>query len=203
MGQLPLSNLGVSPDLANILITTLPLGFYDHDRPGQLLGHLSPALEIWHQPELLLLSLSLNGASGLLFRGQTSINSLVPRLTHTFSLPELPSILSPFPTITTPSLVAFGFGFNCFLATPDQFWLALQQASKCTSMPALATLVAGALAGTFCSIWGMPVLAPNAIREELFHVADILFADWCGVDPNLATPVGHLPIASPGILRPR
>jgi hypothetical protein len=175
--ELPLVSPTPAPSLAALIANTIPLALYYHDQPMFLAKRLTTYCQTHHL------------SADIFAPALRWLTLLAAILSKSDSLSDASAAVAlANPLANEPEAKAIALGMECFLATPQQFWLSLQRTRARESHPSsadvigLASLTAGTLAGAYSGYLGLPLLAPVAVVAPLRERAHVLYAPlgWDG-----------------------
>lgn len=228
-GQFPLS-FGSRDLLSGTPVTqsvaalgcTLPLALFYHEQPQQLLQQLQAILKPSVSEDLIPAIALVPAAISLMLRQPCLSDQWIPELLASLNAPstglikvmiQAQSLQAEFASLerakemigSAKSTVeaAIALGFYVHLSSRDDFRLTLQRAKHASAHPPLTAMVAGALAGAYNGMAGIPVEWRSPAEEKLLSLAQHLLAAWSGVDALCQPYPPNLPVSAPGVMRPR
>lgn len=223
-----------------------PVACFYHENRILLEQHITSLAHTYHfPPEVTLSARVLGELLGLILREQLEPLSVLPNVIEQLTRSEnadsgetQPVLLqlsqvqtlieqgttleaSLYQLISGPTdSLPMALACYCFLSTPEDWRLVVLRAARSGKVPPLTCAIAGALAGAYNSVGGIPVswrlklrdlsshpeALPKSHSSELFQLSHHLLAAWSGIydlSAIASEPLSESAIAAPQILRPR
>ncbi|HEY9600381.1 MAG TPA: ADP-ribosylglycohydrolase family protein [Allocoleopsis sp.] len=218
------------------VVATLPIALFFHDDRIQLRQQLQKATSMWlHDAEASDGALAVAFAIALALTEKLDVVTLIPQILEYLESDRTPlvQLLEEVQILVEQgagldktltqlrrtvqlsgekshrSYLSIALAFYCFLSTPEDFRLCVTRAIRTGSQCQIVAAIAGALAGAYNSIIGIPIgwrLAANQldVTVKTLQQADRLLAVWSGFyDLSAVEQYPLMAVAAPRVIQPR
>lgn len=209
-------------------LATLPLALFFHQNWGLLRDYLLKAASVWQIPAADSDALLVYGwAIALALRENLTAEKpiaqrfplLAAKLPNSRYLAQVQEMLATSPSLEMASASwnrpeqlqsAIALALLCCDETPEDLPLCIKRAVRANHQPAITGALAGALAGAYNALGGIPLdwrlwMQPTQTSQRFTRRAEQLFAAWCGVyqPDQIAKRWQRVTVTAPKLIQPR